>query len=176
MPQVTYPNFHEFAGERKCPYIIIRGGTSPRTGDLIEGTFFEDGSYWGNGSHAFPPTHRPHLLYVQSLYHKACLDRAEKDFRRMRSALMGEGASFQWPECYGNPHTDPAVNLRWLQSLVFKHREALAKIDAEVLATDPEEVERRRRQKALEDWREQEKRQNLERMERIRNEVSSIFI
>ena len=99
----------------------------------------------------------------------------QDDFRRLKNALQGTGAAFNWDKDeYGDPpsDTDPytgypdgRVALRRLQGIVLKHREALAGIDAEIAALPGSKQGQERREVNEELDRQQSEREHARQAE-----------
>jgi hypothetical protein len=107
-----------------------------------------------------PPDDPKERLFARREYALAKLGRSQSDFRRLKNALQGTGAVFNWDaEEYGDPPPDRdrrtglpdgPTALRRLQSFVLKHREALEQIDREIdNLPESKEAQRRRKQNAI---------------------------
>jgi hypothetical protein len=108
-----------------------------------------------------PPEEQLALLQNRRMYHAAKLPRVERDFQRLKGALMGfydehhTAITFIWDESeYGPvpPDRDPRYSMPdnkvWLiklRDIVMQHRAEIEKIDKEI-AEQPEAKQRQQQQ------------------------------
>ena len=122
-----------------------------------------------------PPDDPRQRVLARREYQLAKLGRAQSDFRRLKNALQGTGAAFQWDKDeYGDPpsdsdpytgYPDGRAALRRLQGIVIKHREALAAIDAEIAASSESKQGQERRELNEELDRQQSEREHARQAE-----------
>lgn len=99
-----------------------------------------------------PPDDPANRLKVRAAYHEARVEQFEKDFRKLKRALLGAvddggmGATFRWPDDgrYGPAHPTGQRALLHLKRLVHAERVALAQVQEEIDGL-PESIEARRR-------------------------------